>query len=603
MISALLHRGPDGIGTFHDGPIALGHTRLAIIDLQTGDQPKFNEDRQIAVVFNGEIYNYRELKNELASRHRFVSESDTEVLVHLYEDFGDEMVSRLEGMFSFAIWDARRQRLFAARDRFGEKPFLYLHDARGFFFASELVAFASAGLLRGELNRSALSDYLKLLYIPAPNTIWKDVSKLPAGHTLAVDRSGLRVSSYWRPPEPGRNANPTVPVDGITAELRRSVRSRLRSDVPMGALLSGGIDSSTVVALMAEELGPGVKTFSVGFGRDDDELRFARLVADRYRTDHHEIIVTADITSQVMNAFALFSEPLGDSSAVPTVAVFQEVAQHVKVALTGDGGDELFGGYDRYRLVDRLPRLPTNSMNWSSHVALAYAFFRPACRLLRTMAARGVARTLAMVEVFNAAERALLLGLFEDAPYLAANSEPKGSANAAMAFDLNVYLPDDMLVKVDIASMASGVESRAPLLDHALADSVVPEPSSSKLNGSEGKILLKRAVASLVPTPILQRRKRGFGSPIKDWLSGELRDFFLDTLRSNHAMVGDWLDRSAVARMAEAAISTNGNAHQGWALLALEIWAQRFARLQRESVPPPMTLRDTIATPTNGASP
>jgi len=577
MVAALSHRGPDGMGTFASGPIALGHTRLAIIDLATGDQPMFNENRQVVVVFNGEIYNYRELRAELAPRHRFTSESDTEVLVHLYEDFGDGMVARLDGMFAFVIWDAQRERLLAARDRFGEKPFLFVNDERGFFFASEVVALGAAGVCGDEIDRAALSDYLRLLYIPAPRTIWKNVSKLPAGHLLTVDRQGLRISSYWQPPVPGLRPTATVGAERIGAELRRSVRSRLRSDVPMGALLSGGVDSSTVVALMAEELGPGVKTFSVGFGRDDDEVRFAKLVADRYRTDHHEIMVTEDLISQVSDAFALFSEPLGDSSAVPTAAVFREVAKHVKVVLTGDGGDELFGGYDRHRLVERLPHLPRLAAKWPLSGTLQYAWARRAQRLMRAMGSTGIARNLALIEVFNAADRHLLLGPQGEPAADYAAIEPRGNANAAMAFDVAVYLPDDMLVKVDIASMGAAVESRAPLLDHKLAECVIPEPPAAKLGRREGKLLLKRAVESLVPAPILRRPKRGFGSPVGEWLKGPLRQFFVDSLSTN-ATICRWLDPAAVARTVRETVSGSANPQQGWALLALESWAQKFVR-------------------------
>jgi asparagine synthase (glutamine-hydrolysing) len=556
------------------------------MDLHTGDQPKFTEDRQVAVVFNGEIYNYRDLRSELVSHHHFVSESDTEVLVHLYEDFGDDMVSKLEGMFSFAIWDGRRERLFAARDRFGEKPFLYLSDARGFFFASELAAFAAASLSSREVNRSALSDYLQVLYIPAPNTIWKDVNKLPAGHVLTVDRDGVRVSSYWQPPKPGLQSKSAVTASQVQAELRRAVRSRLRSDVPMGALLSGGIDSSAVVALMAEELGPGVKTFSVGFGRDDDELRFARLVAQRYRTDHREILVTSNLVAQATDAFGLFSEPLGDSSAVPTAAVFREVAKHVKVALTGDGGDELFGGYDRYRFVERFPNLPKSVTQWASAATSQYAVTRRIHRLVNVMGATGVARNLALIEVFNHAERLSMLGSVEGGSresWPSRTGSSNENANAAIEFDLGVYLPDDMLVKVDIASMGSGVESRAPLLDHILAERVIPEPATAKLSKREGKLLLKQAMRSLVPGLILERPKRGFGSPVGEWLSGPLRELFLDTLGSNNPMICSWLDPSAVARTLRGSVSGRSNPQQGWALLALESWAQRFARPRHET--------------------
>ena len=312
MTGDALPSGSRRDGSVPPGPVALGHTRLAMIHLETGEQPKFNEDGQVAVVFNGKI-----LQLPRAPSRPFVP---TSVLLGFGHRSSRPLVRRAgrqdgrEARRHVFVrrWDARRERLFAARDRFGEKPFLYLDGARGFFFASELKAFEAAGLCRGDLDRSALSDYLRLLYIPAPRTIWKDVKKLPAGHALTVGRRGTIVSPYWRSPRPGTHLKPTLSSERLQAELRRSVTTRLRSDVPMGALLSGGVDSSTVVALMAAELGPGVKTFSVGFGRDDDELPFARLVANRYRTDHHEIVLQADLAAQVNDAFQAYGEPMGE---------------------------------------------------------------------------------------------------------------------------------------------------------------------------------------------------------------------------------------------------------------------------------------------------
>jgi asparagine synthase (glutamine-hydrolysing) len=567
------------MGAFHEGPIALAHARLAIIDLDTGDQPMFNEDRRIAVVFNGEIYNYRELKSELGSRHRFTSESDTEILVHLYEDFGERFVSKLQGMFSFAIWDAQNQRLFAARDRFGEKPFLYLQDSQNFFFASELAAFATTGR-GGELDRAALSDYLRLLYVPAPKTIWKNVRKLPAGHALTVDRAGMRVSCYWRPPQPGREARATVSPEDVQSEIRRAVRSQLGSDVPIGALLSGGIDSSTIVAFTAEEIGPGLKTFSVGFGRDDDELEYARLVANRFRTEHHELIIAKDLATQVPEALKLFSEPFGDSSAVPTALIFRELAKHVKVALTGDGGDELFGGYGRYRTVQRFPTLPLLPARWAGFSSTS-SITRKAGRLMRLMTSHGLQRYLALLEVFNRRERAALLGLTEESSSFGQLGRAQGNANSAIEFDLEVYLPDDLLTKVDISAMGAGVESRAPFLDYRLAEQVIPQPLNAKLRGADAKLLLKRAVASHVPAPILARAKRGFGSPVKEWLAGDLRHLFQDTLASRNSMISGWLHRSAVDATVRDALREGGNAHQAWALFALEMWAQTHARSPR----------------------
>ena len=575
MADSLAHRGPDGDGFYHDGPIALGHRRLSIIDVAGGAQPMFNEDGTLAVIFNGEIYNYKELAAELAPRHRFKTVSDTEVLLHLYEEQGERLVERLRGMFSFALWDGPRRRLLAARDRFGEKPFLYRQQPGSLTFASEMTALRASGLPLGSVDRSALSDYLELLYVPAPRTIFSGVQKLPAGHLLLADERGVQVRPYWKPPVSGsgRASDPGL-AGRIRDSLREAVHLRLRSDVPIAALLSGGLDSSVVVALMAQELGPGVKTFSVGFGQADDELPFARQVAERWRTDHHEITVTADIATQVAEGLASYSEPFGDSSSVPTVAVCKAVAKHVKVVLTGDGGDELFAGYGRYRSVARIPHvLPAKLVERSSELLPDFGYRSKVRRLIRATGASGEARIRALVEVFLPEERAALLGGLrrraESPPGC-----PTNDVDAAIAFDLGVYLPDDLLVKTDIAAMRWGLESRCPLLDHELAALAVPPPASSKQSGTIGKLLLREAAGDLLPPGILRREKRGFGSPVASWLSGPLRPMLEDLLRPAQARIRSWLDGPTIDRALNAVAQGRGNGHQGWALLALESWAR-----------------------------
>jgi asparagine synthase (glutamine-hydrolysing) len=577
MAGALVHRGPDGEGAFAEGPIALAHRRLAIIDLEGGSQPLFNEDGRIAVVFNGEIYNYRELVAELRPRHVFRTESDTEVLVHLYEELGEDMLRRLRGMFAFAIWDAHRQRLFCARDRYGKKPFYYVFKAGVFTFASELGALTTSRVPFGPIDRAALSDYLELLYIPAPRTIFSNARKLPAGHALSVDAAGVSVRRYWGPPSPGSvpDRRPAL-VSEIRALLEESVRLRLRSDVPVAALLSGGLDSSVIVGLMAQELGAGVHTYSVGFGRHDDELPFARMVAERHGTKHHEIMIRDDIVEHTTEGLAAYSEPFGDSSAVPTVAVCREVARNVKVVLTGDGGDEVFAGYGRYRTVARFP-----------HFSAATPFARILDRLpsfphrskLRRAAAvlgsRRAARNRALVEVFSRFEREQLLG--GDASTADMGPDASYDVDAALAFDFAYYLPDDLLPKMDIASMRWSLESRCPLLDQVLGEKVIPLAAAQKQDAREGKLLLKAAASDLVPAPILSRGKRGFGSPVEQWLSGPLRDMAGDLLLSGRAWVKEHVSGRVVDRVIGDSQRGRGNAHQAWALLALETWARRWA--------------------------
>jgi asparagine synthase (glutamine-hydrolysing) len=551
---------------------------LSIIDVAGGAQPLFNEDRTVAVVFNGEIYNYRELAAELQSKHLFRTQSDTEVLVHLYEEHGTDMLARLRGMFAFVLWDARKQRVFAARDRFGEKPLVYLQGPGGLWLASEMRALAQAGAALGTVSTQAVAAYLSLLYVPAPGSIWSNVQKLPAGHMLLADRNGVRVSRYWSPPRSGaRRTEPAEVVTRTRELLEESARLRLRSDVPIAVLLSGGIDSSVVTALAARASETRLRTFSVGFGRPDDELPHAREIALRYGTDHQEIVIRENLREVVPRALAAFSEPFGDSSAVPCVEVFSEIARHVKVVLTGDGGDELFAGYDRYRKVAALPHLP-----------LADALVRTLERLpetrrmqtlrrgMRVLTGRRGARYRALIEVFSPRERQLLLGVAPAVPLVP--DEESSDADAALAFDLGVYLPDDLLVKTDITSMAASVEARCPLLDHVLAEWVVPAPIRAKQSRRRGKLLLEAATRDLLPSHVYIRPKRGFGSPVDQWLRGPLRALFEDTVMSPQARIRDWLDSARIREVGRAVLAGRSSGHQGWALLALEAWGRSHER-------------------------
>ncbi len=584
---AMSHRGPDGDGFHVEGPVGLAHRRLSIIDLGGGGQPMFNDDRSIAIVFNGEIYNYRELAVELSPRHSFRTSSDTEVLLRLYEDRGEAMLARLRGMFAFAIWDAKKQSLFCARDRYGEKPFLYAHVGRRLFFASEMAALRRLGgdAIDAAIDRDALAGYLGLLYVPAPRSIHRGVKKLAASHALGFDAArGLRVWRYEDVPLPG--SAPAVDRSTLVTDTRRAleeaVRLQLRSDVPVGALLSGGIDSSIVVAMMARELGQPVRTYSVGFGRDDDELPHARVVADRYRTDHTEIVLDGDLETRVDRALRAYSEPFGDSSSVPTVAVFEAVAKHAKVVLTGDGGDELFAGYDRYREVLRLPRVPgarhlAAGLDQLAKLGASARPFAKARRGALLAASDAASRARSLVEVFGAGERARLLGgaLRGLDPIEEIDARDLSAPDLAMAEDLHRYLPDDLMLKTDVAAMAASVESRSPFLDPNLARAVVPLAWSTKQTRDEGKTLLKSIAAELLPASILTRKKRGFGSPVEAWLRGPLRRAFEDALCSPDSFVRRELDPRAVDAVFLNVASGRGNGHQGWALFALERWARR----------------------------
>ena len=572
MGEALSHRGPDGAGEFSQGAIALAHRRLAIIDLATGAQPMTRG--HLTVVFNGEIYNYRELRRELGGA--FGTSSDTEVLLRLYEEAGLGMLPRLRGMFAFAIWDAREQRLVVARDAFGEKPLVYCEREGQLWFASEARALRAGGAPLGDLDRSALSDYLELLYIPAPRSVWTGMRKLPAGHLLVADASGVSVRRWYEPPVPG-SAPERPSGNDVRERLAEAVRLRLVSDVPIAALLSGGVDSSAVVALMARELGPGVRTFAVGFGDADDELPFARLVADKFACAHSELVVGGGAAESAQAALALCGEPFGDSSIVPTLAVFREVARVSKVVLTGDGGDELFAGYDRYRLAARLPRSARGARAAAllGHVVPARHRSR-LHRLSQALGSSGARRARALVEVFSLAERQALLHQDAGTSPLLELDGPEGTrdVDAALQFDLRVYLPDDLLYKVDSASMRWAVESRSPLLDTDLAALVVPPGPSSKQDRAAGKLLLKEAVADLLPPAILARKKRGFGSPVERWLKGPLAPMLADLVRAPNARIRTFLDPRAVDAVLDRSLGPRGNPHQAWALLALESWAR-----------------------------
>lgn len=574
MMTAMGHRGPDGEGLYSSTDVVLGHRRLSIIDLTGGAQPISNEDGTVIVVLNGEIYNYRELTEELKGRHQFRTASDTEVIVHLYEDYGDELVQKLRGMYAFALWDEKRRRLLVVRDRLGKKPIVYAEQDGALWFASELHALSAAGAPLGGLDRAALAHYLELLYVPAPRTIWTGAKKLPAGHLLIADANGVSIRRYWTPPRAGSRSTRGGREEwtALTAVLvEDAVKLRLRSDVPVGVLLSGGLDSSVVTAFAARNVSEPLRTFSVGFGRGDDELPIAVAVANRYGTMHQEIVIQTDVVEATLRALNAFSEPFGDSSAVPCSEVFREVAKHVKVVLTGDGGDELFAGYGRHRLMESLPFVPGGAMLASALDLLPpQRHVQRLRRALRAFGRRGPERYRALVEVFSRRARRLLLGHDATPSTLA---EPSiREVDSALDCDLNTYLPDDLLVKTDITSMMWSVEARCPLLDQELVEAIVPLPAALKQDRRRGKLLLRDACHSLLPDEVLTHPKRGFGSPVEQWLRGPLRSMLSDLVLSERAKLGSLVDAGVVRRLVGPVLNGHGNGHQAWALLALAAW-------------------------------
>ncbi|HEY2730469.1 MAG TPA: asparagine synthase (glutamine-hydrolyzing) [Polyangia bacterium] len=598
--AAMVHRGPDGHGFFQAGPVALAHRRLSIIDLSdAGRQPMTNEDGQITIVVNGEIYNHAELRADLVAKgHRFRSGSDSEVVAHLYEEVGARVPELLRGMFAFALWDARAGTLLLARDRFGEKPLFYCERADGFVFASELGALVADERTPTAMSLPALDSYLALQYVPAPHTIYEAIKKLPPGHTLQVrpgERPTLR-RYYRRDPDPAlQGISEDEAVRRVRETVEEAVRSRLMSDVPLGAFLSGGIDSSIVVACMARALGEPVKTFSVGFtegGRADNELPYARLVAERWRTDHHELIVEPDMVGLLPSIVRHHGEPFADTSAVPTRYLCEMTRRHVTVALSGDAGDEAFGGYRRYvwaHVADMVRRLPRPFARGVA-AALGAAPGRKA-RWLRefgaSLSADEASRYLRFVCHFSAAEKGALYtpelgerfardGTAEAfAAHLGASAVPD-TVSRLQSLDLATYLPDDILAKVDVASMTHGLEARAPLVDHHVIELGAALPGRLKLRGRKGKHILKRAFADLVPAEIVNRRKKGFALPTGPWLAGRLHGFARDILLSDAARGRGLFRPEAVTDLLDRHRAGEDHGERLWNLIVLETWQREL---------------------------
>lgn len=594
--AALVHRGPDGHGFLTVGPIELAHRRLAIVDLSTaGLQPMTNEDGQIAIVVNGEIYNHRALRADLEKKgHRFRSNSDSEVVAHLYEEVGAALPTLLEGMFALAVWDNRTGTLLLARDRFGEKPLYYGERPDGFVFASELGALLADERTPSVVSTTALDAYLALQYVPSPDTIYEGLKKLPAGHTLEVRCGGAPVlRRYYRAdfsPELA-TLNEEEAARRVRSAVEEAVRARLMADVPLGAFLSGGIDSSIVVACMARQSGAPVKTFSVGFsegGRADNELPYARLVAERYRTDHHELVVEPDMIGLLPDIVRHHGEPFADTSAVPTRYLCELARRHVTVALSGDAGDEAFGGYRRYvwaHVADLLLRLPRPLVRATAAALNAAPGGR--ARWLREYGARladdEATRYLRFICHFSAEEKralytpALRERFAEDATALAFASRLGASGGRDVVsrlqdLDSQTYLPDDIFAKVDIASMTHALEARAPFADHRVVELGAALPGGYKLRRGRGKHILKKAFADLVPAAIVERRKKGFALPTGRWLAGRLHGFARDLLLAPSARSRGLFDPAAVTSLLDRHRAGEDHGERIWNLIVLETW-------------------------------
>ena len=601
MCDRIRHRGPDGSGYLIDGNVALGHRRLSIIDVAGGTQPLGNEDGAIQIIFNGEIYNYRELRSDLLKRgHHFATESDTEVLVHLYEEAGERLPEYLNGMFAFAIWDRRRQRLFLARDRFGEKPLYYTCGVPGmrFCFASELKALREIPEFPGAVNHRSVIDMIALSYIPDPDTIYEGVFKLRPGHSLTVDRDGVRSRRYWTPSfriQPEKNfADAVEELRDLAAD---SVERRMMSDVPLGAFLSGGVDSSSVVAFMARRAPDRVKTFSIGFTtKEIDETHFARMVAERYETEHHEQVVSPDIFEVLDTLVDHYDEPFGDSSAIPTLYLAQMTRRHVTVALSGDGADEVFGGYRRYRFGVLEARLRQIFPEWFRHSVIrlgarCYPKFDYLPQVFRakslltclsqeladayftSMSATTDAELNRIVspelegKLNGYRPRQRFRSLFEGVQEL-------GPLEQLQSVDFETYLPGDILVKMDRATMAHSLEARAPMLDHRLAELACSMPTGFKLHGSVGKHVLKQAVRDDVPAAVIERRKSGFTAPLAHWFRTSLKPIFESSVLEG--AMQEFLSVDQVRRIwKEHQSGARNHDRKLWNLLMLAQWSGR----------------------------
>jgi asparagine synthase (glutamine-hydrolysing) len=626
MLSAIAHRGPDDAGTYWSAKFqvpsaqnlgavhsalgtpssALGFRRLSIIDLSTGHQPLANEDESVWIVFNGEIYNYRELRTELEARgHRFRTNTDTECIVHLYEDRGPDCVHRLRGMFAFAIWDDRRKRLLLARDRAGKKPLFYRLDRGQLTFASELKSLLLVPNAPRRLNKQAIDSYLCYQYVPHPDCILEGYRKLPPAHLAVFESGQLEVRRYWQPPF---EATSTSHEDWTPQEwqielrdrLTEAVRLRMRSDVPLGAFLSGGIDSTIITGLMQEQSERPVHTFSIGFPiKEFDERSYAREAAKHLGTEHHELVVEPNALQILPKLIWHYDEPFADSSAIPTMYLSEMTRRHVTVALSGDGGDELFAGYTRYlavKLASRFDRLPRpiqrliTARLWQRLPSGAghRSFLRRGKRFLAALGEPPEKRYLRWVGIFEESQRRELyrpefaaeLGHFDAGDFLLrayAECPNRDFITRTTCADVLTYLPCDILTKVDIASMAYSLECRSPFLDHEVMELAARMPIELKLRGHQGKQILLDTFADLLPPAIQRRGKMGFGVPLPNWFRGELQPFLRDVLFDSRALGRGFFEPSAVQRLFDEHVqSKTDHAHRLWALLCLELWQRMF---------------------------
>jgi asparagine synthase (glutamine-hydrolysing) len=602
MTSVLVHRGPDEGDIYVDGPVGLGHRRLSIIDVVGGTQPIFNEDKTKAIIFNGEIYNFQPLREVLLKKgYNFTTRSDTEVILHAYEEYGDKCVQHLRGMFAFAIWDAQKKQLFLARDRVGIKPLYYYWDGRKFLFASEIKAILQDSTVRRELDPCALDDYLTYLYISAPKTIFQGIRKLLPGHTLIVSQQGVQEQQYWDLVfEPQNGFSERDCAEGLLEKLRESVSVHLMSEVPLGAFLSGGVDSSAVVGLMAGLLHQPVNTASIGFREAGfDELPYARAVAQRFHTHAYEKTVEANAAKILDVLVWHFDEPFADSSMVPTYYVSQVAREQVTVCLSGDGGDENFAGYRRYRFdvfENRIRSIVPEALRRSLFGALGHVYpkadwlpqiFRAKTLLTNlslspeegyfhsmswfTPGMKSLLYQDSLKNTLNGYDSFLVMKQYFD------RTQGWDPLSRIQYVDIKTYLVDDILTKVDRASMAHSLEVRVPLLDHEVMEYAASLPACYKLQNGEGKYIFKKALQNLLPSEVLYRPKMGFVIPLARWFRGDLKGLFTERIFAKDAFIRDLFDPAPIQRWwVQHQRGVRDYSAYLWALLVLECWGRRF---------------------------
>ena len=599
MCRVITHRGPDEQGTIVKDRAALGMRRLSIIDLKSGQQPIFDCSGNLAIVFNGEIYNYQALKKDLESRgHRFKTNSDTETIVHLYEEFGADCVRHLRGMFAFAIYDFSAETLFIARDRVGKKPLFYSLTASGnFVFGSELKVLLEHGEISREIDFAALDAYLTFGYVPEEFCIFKDVRKLEPGHFLLFKNGAIETRQYW---DFDYSASAEIKTEAeyieiLREKIREAVKIRLISEVPLGAFLSGGVDSSTIVAMMSQISDTPVKTFSIGFNEDTfNELKYARLAAKHFNTEHHEFIVTPDLVETIDELVWHFDEPFADSSALPTYMVSKMARDFVTVVLSGDGGDELFAGYTRYATdrrrsgLEKLPRILRRNLLKPLSEALPHG--ARGRNFLYNTSLDAVDRyidsvshfgNLSKIELYSDVLRRNLNGQTGSAEKVFRRHAASVSSDEAMDkllyLDSKTYLPGDILTKVDRMTMATSLEARVPLLDHELIEFVQTIPAGLKLNGTETKYIFKKAMEGIVPHEILYREKQGFGVPVGEWINSQLKERMHGILSEKRTAERGYFEPKYIrVLLDEHTKNRRDHSHSLWILWMLELWHRRF---------------------------